>query len=273
MAQRGHRGERLVTPEDRLIPIRDGAVSFRVLSAGRGEPIVYFHSFHERRGWSPFLDRLAEGSTVLAPLHPGGGGSSGVETLDDVLDLALVYEELLDALGLGRVRLVGHFFGGMVAAELAALFPERVAGLVLISPLGLWREDAPSADLLILPPDELPAALWRDPDSAAARRWAELPADEEENVAVQIESIARRAAMAKFVWPIPDKGLKKRLHRIQSTTLLLWGDADRANPVVYAEEWQRRIKGSAVKLLPGGHMLLHEEPAAAAQAVTEFLRS
>ena len=77
--------------------------------------------------------------------------------------------------------------------------------------------------------------------------------------------------MAKFVWPIPDKGLKKRLHRIAAPTLLLWGDADRANPLVYAEEWQRRVKGAALRLLPGGHMVLQETPDAAAGAIAEFL--
>ncbi|PYN59554.1 MAG: alpha/beta hydrolase, partial [Candidatus Rokuibacteriota bacterium] len=202
---------------------------------------------------------------------PGVAGSAGLETLEDVFDLTLAYEELLDALGIGTVSLVGHFFGGMVAAELAAVFPERVGRLVLVSPLGLWRDDAPSEDLLILPREDLPAVLFRDPASEAARRWAAGPASEEENLAAQIESIQRRAAMAKFVWPIPDKGIKKRLHRIAAPTLVLWGDADRANPVVYAEAWQQRIKGAALSLLPGGHMVLHETPDVAAAAVAEFV--
>ena len=260
-----------MTPESRTIAIRDGAVSFRVLSAGRGPHVVYFHSFHEGGGWSPFLDRLAARHTVLAPLHPGVEGSAGIETLENVLDLTLAYEELLDGLGVGSATLVGHFFGGMIAAELAAVFPERAGRLVLVSPLGLWRDDAPSADLLILPQDDLPAVLFRDPASEAARRWAAKPTGEHEELAAYIESIQRRAAMAKFVWPLPDKGIKKRLHRITAPTLLLWGDADRANPIVYAEEWQRRIKGAAVRLLVGGHMLLHEAPEAAAAAVVEFV--
>lgn len=260
-----------MTPTDRTIDIRDGAVTFRVLFAGRGAPLVYFHSFHERGDWSPFLERLAARYTVHAPLHPGVGGSAGVETLDDVFDLTLAYEELLDALGIGSASLVGHFFGGMVAAELAAVFPERVTRLVLASPLGLWRDDAPSEDLLILPREDLPGVLFSDPASEVARRWAAVPERDDENIAAQIESIQRRAAMAKFVWPIPDKGLRKRLHRVAAPTLVLWGEADRANPVVYAEEWQRRIKGAALRLLPGGHMVLHEAPDAAAAAVTEFL--
>lgn len=88
-----------------------------------------------------------------------------------------------------------------------------------------------------------------------------MPEDEAANVRAQIESIQRRATMAKFVWPLPDKGIRKRLHRIVAPTLLLWGDGDRANPLVYAEEWQRRIKG----------VVLHESPAATATAITNVL--
>jgi pimeloyl-ACP methyl ester carboxylesterase len=258
-----------MTMRDRFIRIREGAVTFRVLSDGEGPPLVYFHSFHERGAWSPFLAELARHRTVLAPLHPGVGGSEGIETLEDVVDLTLAYDELLTALGLATVDLCGHFFGGMMAAEVAAVFSQRARTLALISPLGLWRDDAPSEDILILPPEELVPVLWRDSTSAAARQWGELPETDEANIAAQIESIGRRSAMAKFVWPLPDKGLKKRLHRIRASTLLLWGDADRANPIVYAAEWQRRIKGAAVKVLPGGHMLIHEDPAAAAAAILE----
>jgi pimeloyl-ACP methyl ester carboxylesterase len=257
---------------ERTVPIRDGAVGFRVLSAGRGAPLVSFHSFHDREAFPPFLERLAARHTVYAPLHPGAAGSTGVETLDDLFDLTLAYDELLSALGLPSAHLVGHFFGAMVAAEIAAVFPQRATRLVLISPLGLWRDDAPSADVVTLPRDDLVAALWADPASSAAREWAAESDDDDENAAAQIESVQRRAAMAKFVWPIPDKGLGKRLHRITAPTLVLWGDADRVNPLPYAEAWQRQIKGAALSVLRGGHMVLHEAPDVAASAVEAFLR-
>jgi pimeloyl-ACP methyl ester carboxylesterase len=257
---------------DRIVAIRDGAVAFRVLSAGRGAPVVYFHSFHDREPFPPFLERLAAGHTLYAPLHPGAAGSTGVEMLDDLFDLTLAYDELLSALGLDSAHLVGHFFGAMVAAEIAAVFPRRASRLVLISPLGLWRDDAPSADVVTSPQEDLVHALWADPGSDAARRWAAEPADEDANAAAQIESVQRRAAMAKFVWPIPDKGLGKRLHRISAPTLVLWGEGDRVNPLPYAEEWHRRIKGAALSVLRGGHMALHETPDVVASAVEEFLR-
>ncbi len=261
-----------MTPDDRIVPIRDGAVKFRVLSAGRGPALVYLHSFHDRSGWPPLLERLADRFTVSAPFHPGVQGSEGVENIDDVVDLALAYDELLGALGLDAAFLMGHFFGGMAAAELAAICPGRARGLCLISPLGLWLDAKPVADVVILPPADLDALLWKDPESPAARGWRTLPQSDEENVAAQIEQIQRLAAMGKFVWPIPDKGLGKRLHRIAAPTLVMWGDADRVNPPAYAAEFGRRIRRATITTLTGGHMLHLESADAVAAAAVNFFQ-
>ena len=145
------------------------------------------------------------------------------------------------------------------------------ARLVLLAPLGLWLEAAPVADILVLPAEDLPAVLWADPDSPPARRWAALPENDEENVAAQVESIQRRAAMAKFVWPIPDKGLRKRLHRIAAPTLILWGEHDRTVSAAYGAAWRRAIPGAVLSVIPGGHMVLHEAPVPTAARVAAFL--
>lgn len=258
-------------PREQMVSIREGAISFRSLVAGQGEPLVFFHSFEGLRGWPEFLDRLVERFTVYAPLHPGTQGSDGVEALDDVVDLALAYDEYLGALELTSADLVGHFFGGMAAAELAALCPGRVRRLVLVSPMGLWLDHAPVADVVTLPPTELHPLLWKDHESPPARAWSAPPPTEEEKVAAQIDRIQRLAAMGKFVWPLPDKGLRKRLHRIAAPTLLLWGDADRVNPLVYSEEFLTRIKDARLAIVGGGHMLLYESPEAVARAILDFL--
>lgn len=260
-----------MTRGDRVVAIRDGDVRFRVRSAGQGPALLFFHSFHDRGdGWSPMLDRLAERFTVHAPLHPGVQGSTGVETIDDVVDLGLAYDELMGALGVERAHLVGHFFGGMVAAEIASLCPARAETVALISPLGLWLDDKPVADVLALPPADLEALLWSDRDGDAARRWRTLPESEADNVAAQIEQIQRLSAMGKFVWPIPDKGLKKRLHRMTAPALVLWGSGDRVNPPVYAQEFADRMRSATVREVRGGHMVHLESPDAVARAIGEF---
>src|SRR6266536_2347123 len=63
--------------------------------------------------------------------------------------------DLLDALGVDGVTLVGHSLGGGVALQFAWLFPQRCERLVLISSGGLGRELSP-----ILRAPTLPGAEW-----------------------------------------------------------------------------------------------------------------
>ncbi len=65
--------KRVGAPREQLVTVWGGDVTFQVLSAGRGPDLVYFHSFHERGGWSPFLAELARRHTVLRP-GPSGSG-------------------------------------------------------------------------------------------------------------------------------------------------------------------------------------------------------
>ena len=69
--------------------------------------------------------------------------TQGLEHLDDLWDLVLFYEELLDELGLDRTFVVGHSYGGLLAAELAAQCPGRIRRLALVGSLGLWLQTPP----------------------------------------------------------------------------------------------------------------------------------
>ena len=117
--------------------------------------------------------------------------------------------KLYDRLGLDALTLVGHSFGGMLACEIAAVTPGRTDKLVLIDPLGLWRDDLPVKNWMILPEDQRRGALFADPAGAAAERFFELPADAAARIEAQADFIWSQACTGKFVWPIPDKGLKK----------------------------------------------------------------
>ena len=83
----------------------------------------------------------------------------------------------------------------------------------------------------------------------------------------------RLATAGKFLWPLPDRGLKKRAHRISSPTLVVWGESDRLIPPVYANEFTSRIKGAkSVTIKQAGHMVMYEQQAAFVNAVRDFLK-
>src|SRR5581483_6240764 len=94
-----------------------------------------------------------------------------------------------------------------------------------------------------------------DPDGPVAQQLLAMPADREAQIDAQVQTMWSLACTGKFVWPIPDKGLKKRLHRIQAPTLIIWGKQDGLTPPVYAEEFASRIPGARVELVEGaGHV-------------------
>jgi len=224
---------------ERIVELREGRMVTRVLVGGDGPPLLYLHGAGGLF-WDPFLEALATRFTVYAPEHPGSGQSVGLEELRDMWDLVLYYNDLLDALSLPDVDVVGHSFGGMVAVELAANNPNRVRRLVLIAPIGLWRDDAPIADIAGIAPERLPELIL--------------------------------ASILHFIWPIPDKGLSRRIHRVQAPTLLVWGQQDGLVPPVYADEFASRLRSAEISLVDdAGHLPQLEQGDVVRERVLAFL--
>ena len=249
-----------------------GGSEIEVASKGSGEPLVYLHGAFGYRGWHPFMDVLAEDFTVYAPIQPGFVDSApGPDDLDDLLDLTLYHFDLLDALGLEAPNIVGHFLGGMIAAEMAALRPDSVGRLVLAAPAGIWLDDDPGVDYFATPMEELRGILFVEPGSDAARSVLPEPADDLERGTQILERVRSLATVGKFLWPIPDKGLKKRMPRITAPTLVVVGEEDKVVPVSYGEEFASRISVASVQTLASaGHMMMIERPEEFAGVVADF---
>jgi pimeloyl-ACP methyl ester carboxylesterase len=160
----------------------------------------------------------------------------------------------------------------MLACELAAAMPRQVDRLVLIDPLGLWRDNLPVKNWMILPSDELRQRLFADPAGEAAKAFFTLPDERPARAEAQASFIWAQACTGKFVWPIPDRGLKRHIHRIVAPTLILWGRADGIIPADYVTEFASRIEGARVETLEGaGHLPHLEHPERVALLVREFL--
>jgi pimeloyl-ACP methyl ester carboxylesterase len=259
--------------EERSVSVWDGTVELGVHVAGSGPPLVYLHPA-PGLAWDPFLERLAEERTIYAPQVPGTtpGRPEQIQAVDDLWDLVLLYEEAIRRLGLDRPEAIGHSFGGMLACELAAAYPQLFGRLVAICPIGLWRDDAPVANWVAAAPEEMPGLVFHDPESEAAQAVFGLPENPEEMIGAIAGFTWAVGCTAKFVWPIPEKGLAKRLHRIEIPTLFVWGRDDRLVPVVYAEEFGRRVAGSRVEVLGDcGHIPQLEQPEKTFALVSEFL--
>jgi pimeloyl-ACP methyl ester carboxylesterase len=265
-----------MTYDRQTVSVRDGMFNVSLMRggpSGKDAPLVYLHGAGAQSDWEPFLDMLAQDFDVIVPAHPGWPGSEGLDHLDDVVDMALFYLDFFDALGLSSVNLVGASLGGMFAAEIAVVGGAYVEKLVLSEPAGLWLDEHPTLDFFVVSPDELMRALYVDVEAATARRPAPNPEDKEAFAKANLDRQMAMAATSKFVWPIPDKGLKRRIHRIKAPTLIVWGEQDGLIPPVYGKEFQRLIPGSRLEVIPEtAHVPMSERPEEYVRVVSEFLK-
>ena len=265
----------MVTVQERTFRVWQDQVESRVKIAGSGPPLVYLHAATGLH-WDSFLDNLSKHFTIYAPEHPGTspGDPDAIRYLDDIWDLVLYYYEIFDQLGLKSPTILGTSFGGMVAAEVAATNPERVSKLVLVSAIGLWRDDEPVQNWMVGPQvADLSKLLFYDPEGPVATAALGLPEDSEARTEAQIQTFWSLACTGRFVWPLPDKGLKKRIHRISAPTLIIWGKQDRLAPPVYATEFGQRIPHSRVELIDSaGHVPQLEQLDRVSALVLDFLK-
>jgi pimeloyl-ACP methyl ester carboxylesterase len=253
--------------------IRDGKFAVELHTFGSGDPLLYLHGAGGLLGIDPFLEELGKHFKVIAPHLPGFGESTGGDQIDDVIDAALFYHQLMDELGIDSAHLVGHSMGGMLAAEVAALDVHRAKKLVLVGAAGFWIDENPIPDFFALDLNELGSYLFHDPKSAFAQMFLAVPQDMNALADMYVERVKRLSMASKFLWPIPDRGLKKRAYRIAPPTLVLWGSSDRLIPPVYANEFTKHIKHAKVQMIDAaGHMLPYEQPDAFCKAVTGFLK-
>ncbi|MEW6344091.1 MAG: alpha/beta fold hydrolase [Paraburkholderia sp.] len=101
-------------------------------------PLVLLHGIGSgAASWVQQFEALGATRRVLAWDAPGYGVSHPVAPASpQAADYADVLRGWLDALGIERCVLVGHSLGAIIAGAFAVANPERLAGLLLLSPAG-----------------------------------------------------------------------------------------------------------------------------------------
>lgn len=239
-----------------------------LLRGGDGPPLLFLHAAGGAGRWHEFHELLARRFTVFAPDHPGFGGSDQLADVDDMTDLVYHYLDVMDRLGLDRPHVVGGSFGGWLAAELAVAAPHAVGSLTLLSPAGLRLPEHPVADLFLMTPRQLAAALFHDPAKAADF----FPADP--GIDDYLAAYRDMTALARFAWTpfMCNPKLARRLHRVTAPTRVVWPDDDRIVPVAHGRRYAELISGAELTVVEDcGHAMYFERPAEFAGVVTEFL--
>ncbi|HWD59940.1 MAG TPA: alpha/beta hydrolase [Stellaceae bacterium] len=244
--------------------------AIRLLRGGRAgaPPLVFLHGAGGHTGWMGFLEELSQEFEVFAPEHPGFGRSDDPPWLDEVGDLAFFYLDVIEALGLDRVQLIGTSLGGWIAAELAVRNDTRLAGLTLVCAVGITAGGTPIDDIFRMPVEENLRRFYADQDRAA-RRLADMAAIDPHLYAKNRATVTRLAYRPRFYNP----SLEKWLHRIHVPVLLVWGAKDGLVPWRFGEAYRAAIPGSRLVVLEGaGHAPFDERKGAFLAEFRAFAR-
>jgi pimeloyl-ACP methyl ester carboxylesterase len=244
--------------EELTATIRQGHQPVRYFRGGRGQPLLYLHHLAGMQGWEPALGELATRFDVIAPYHPGWGPTNSLDEVNCGLDLVLHYVDFLDHLGIERVNVLGHSFGAWIAAEFAAIRPDRVDRLVLANPVGIWEESIGGEDPFAQHPMQATAVLF---GNAAQRENLVLRDGTVDPLENYVQEMHDLKAAAKFLWPIPDTGVIQRLPRITAPALVVTSTEDRFIPPAYGRIWRSKLRnGDAKSIVGAGHLANLEQP-------------
>lgn len=264
--------------------ITAGGKKVELAESGKGAPLLYLHGFADVHGaaidFLPFHEMLARSRHVIAPAHPACAGSDEDEDIETIDDLVFRYLEVLDALDLDAVDVVGSCVGGWIAAELAVRHRERVKSLALIGASGLMVPGKPIGDLFweVQPRNGvdysgLRALLFARADDPAA--LALFPDDRDE-IARELNKYKMMRFASRIGFSPPyffNRHLRGRLKRYQGAALVLAGAQDRMVPVEHARAYKDGLAHARLKLIDrAGHSPQVERPAETAAAVIAFLR-
>lgn len=230
-------------------------------------PLLYLHGMMLGNLWLDYHKLLAQHFHVFAPDVPGFGLTPRPAWMRDISDYVLYLRDLLDTLALEKPFVVGHSIGGWMAAEVAVWYPERVGKLVLSNALGLRVKGTTIPDIFAMAPEEFIGTCFENMMAALPLMPQAIDVD---FLFVQYKQLT---TLASLIWnPSYDPKLERRLERVSSPTLLLWGANDRLTAPVYGDTYHQLIGGSKlVKLADTGHMPMFEQTDSWIAEVARFL--
>jgi pimeloyl-ACP methyl ester carboxylesterase len=242
--------------------------------------VIMLHGFGASlETWEPWAKALSSRYRVIRFDLPGFG-LTGPDPSGDYTDARAIriLTDLMDQLGIERANLIGNSLGGRIAWNFAASHPDRVARLVLISPDGFASpgfayDKAPKTPLMMRAlPYVAPRGLLKANLAAAYGRpetlgEATVTRYRDMMLAPGVRSaILARMGQAILRNPAPI------LARIQTPTLLLWGEKDGMIPIGNAADYLRDMPHARLARLPNlGHVPFEEDPANSLPPVERFL--
>ncbi len=225
-------------------------INFYYEFKGTGKSIILLHGWGgEAASFRPVFDFLSQTFKVYALDLPGFGRSTPPPVPWGSNDYALFIIKFLSEMGIVKTDLIGHSFGGRIAINLAANFPEKVEKLILIDSAGIKPGRTVKYYLRVL-------IAKTGKRFFSLRFFGKSGRNLKDTLYNRIGSKDYREAgkMRNTLVKVVNEDLTPLLSKIKSPTLLIWGENDKETPVSYAKIMEREIEDVGLVILKGaGH--------------------
>ena len=266
--------------------------AFRI--AGSGPALLLIHGVGDKSAsWEPVHAKLAQRFTVIAPDLLGHGESDKPRADYSLPAFANGMRDLLAVLGIDRVTVVGHSFGGGVAAQFAYQYPELVERLVLVSAGGVEQDVSFALRLAAMPMGSEALAMVRLPGALPVMRLfgravqallgsTKFGRDAVDTVRL-LEGFQDPSALSAFARTlrsvVDGRGqyvtMLDRSYLVESIPVqIIWGEEDLVIPVSHAQTAHAAMPGSRLEIFEkSGHVPHHDHPDRFVEVVERFIDS
>ena len=269
--------------ETRRLTVEGITTSVLVGGSGRpGEAVVFVHGNPDSGSdWMPLMTRVAPFATVVAPDLPGFGAADARADNDyTIYSYARFLDGVIGQLGIERVHLVAHDFGGPFAAAWAADHPDHVGSVTFLNTgvlldyrwhrmARIWRTPVLGGlSMRAITPEVATAMLARENPGLSAQ-WvdtivAHLMPEKTRHAVLRLYRATRAGDMEQ---------LAARLRQHDYDALIVFGDADSYIPAEMAHRQVSAFPRADIRILRGlGHWCWLEGTDAVADQVIPFLR-
>jgi pimeloyl-ACP methyl ester carboxylesterase len=262
------------------------------VKVGQGPAVLLLHGLGcDHTTWEPVIDTLAKRYTVIAPDLLGHGLSDKPRADYSVGGYANGMRDLLTVLGIDKVTVVGHSFGGGVAMQFAYQFPERTERMMLVGSGGLGPEVSRFIRAITTPGYHQLMGVLTLPGvrhvglmgmrALAGTGWkATRDLIEVAEIYDSFKDPRARAAIRHVVSAVVDwKGqivtMADRAYLTDEMPMaVVWGRDDRVIPVRHASNAAALAPKARIEVIPNaGHFPHRDHPQRFAKILHEFIRT
>jgi pimeloyl-ACP methyl ester carboxylesterase len=235
---------------------------------GIGQPLLILHGGGGKATVAAFAQSLANSFSVILPSHPGFDGTERPVHISSIKELATSYVALLTVAKLENVLVIGFSIGGWIAAEMAVLQSQTMAGVVLVDAVGITVPGEDVLDIFSIAPHQIADFSYHEPDKFRINMAALSP----ERRATFQGNLATLSVYGRTM-NMQDPDLSVRLSEVKIPSLVISGESDRIVSPAYGRAFGAAIKGSRFELIAAcGHLPQFEQPAILRSLLEQFAK-